>query len=209
MILQLKILFKIIKENYKWIVLFICLVILDYIFLVVRPYQIKLSQNDFYSIIGFPNLNNSFISILLYIYQFCFLLYISYVFFKDDFEHSFENVILRIDSKKWITNKIIILCLFIVMCKLFQVLIIYACFFNKIEWSFKYLIYSILISLLVSTFVPFNLNFPKKLHPILIVMEIVVFLYSFVNINSIFPYIVIFGICFYNINYFNFKKTIE
>ena len=102
MILQTNILLKIIKKNYKWFIIFLAMIVLNLIFLMVRPEQVKITEMDFFPIIGYPTLNNSFISILLYVYQFVFLIYIVYIFLKDDFDYSFENIILRIDSKTWI-----------------------------------------------------------------------------------------------------------
>lgn len=209
MILQGSILLKIIKKNCKWLILFICLILLYFILLFVRSSEIKITENDFFPVIGYPMLNNSFVSILLYVYQFVFLIYISYIFFKSDFEHSLENIILRIDSKTWIMQKIIILIIFAITFKAFQFLIGYFYFWNKISCNLTYFLPSLIFSLLVVSFVSFNLNFSKKYNILLLPVEIIMYIYIFVNKNIIFSIFFIIIIFFCNIIFFKFKNVID
>lgn len=207
MILQTNILLKIIKKNYKWFIIFLAMIVLNLIFLMVRPEQVKITEMDFFPIIGYPTLNNSFISILLYVYQFVFLIYIVYIFLKDDFDYSFENIILRIDSKTWIAYKTIILFLFILIFKIFQYFVAYIYFYDKINCHCEYLFYSILLSLLIVTFIIFNFNFSKKCNIILSTIEVLIFIVIFIHFNFAIPILIIIAITFFNINYFNFKRA--
>ncbi len=209
MILQANILLKIIKKNYKWFIIFLFIIFLYFIFLTVRPFVIATSVKDLFPVIGYPSFDNDYIAMILYLYQYVFLMYITYTFFMIDFEHSFDNLILRIDSKTWLLQKMFVITLFIVVFKIIQFIFAYIYFYNTIAFSFEYLFSVIMLSLLIANIVILNLNFSKKNKIIALVVEMIMFffIFKYFQIIILIPLIII--ICLYNFIFFNFKKVIS
>ncbi len=209
MILQLNIFLNILKKSYRWILIFALIIFLDIIFITVRPDQIQISLEDFFPLIGYPTLSSNFISMLIYVYQYVFLLYIIYSFIQYDFDYSFENIILRIDSKKWIFYKSFISYMFVILMKIIQISVIYVYFRNYIDFQVDFFISSIVIGLLIVSFLLFNVNFSKKIFILLFVIELIIFALTFKYFNIIFLMIIIFTISIFNIINFKFKNALK
>lgn len=207
--IQLKILIETLRKNFLWIIIFVLLVILSLIFYFVRPNTIELTPNDFLSMICYPKTANySLMCFLLTMYQVGLIIYIIYNYYTHEFEHSFENIILRTKEKKWIRQKCIIISLFIVFSRLLYVSLLYLYFYNKFSFQPDYLLYPILYQLFISIVVITTINILKRE---MILEFLIVFIVTYVTMfifNPVIIFILYILLIIINCIYFQFKKMI-
>ena len=117
--IQINILMLKLKENIKWFILLILLLVLCLILYHVGTTENStVSTNDFLMLLNYPSLTNySNVTALLAIYNFVLYIYIAYVFYTYEFNFSFQNIILRVKDNIWILSKIIIFSLFTIFYK--------------------------------------------------------------------------------------------
>lgn len=206
--LQLNVFLKIFNKNKLWFLIFLLIIILNIVLLMVMPPQVEITTNHFLPLVGYPIDNAyNFTAILIIIYQFVLLSYIIIAFLNHDFEYSFENIILRASSKKWIAEKITISFLFILVFKTLQILITYIYFINKIPFKFDYLTYPFFYSLLITSFLLFNVNFSKKSSFLLYILEIIILIYFLQNFNMLLAFLISLFLTVFTYFQFNFKRN--
>ena len=182
---QMKILLEILKKSWLWIIIFVVLAILSLIFYMVRPPEILITENDFLAMVSYPkNINSSFICFLLSLYQIGTTIYLIYIYYTYEFTYSFENIILRINEKKWIFEKIITCILFLILVRSIYMFLIYLCFFKTIDLSLNFItypvVYHVLISIILITII--NCLKRKNILDLIIVFAIGYLLFNIFNI---------------------------
>lgn len=205
--IQFNILKEKIKNNILWILIIVFLVLLNLILLSVKPIQIKSTKLDFLTLIGFPGITEyNGISLLILLYQLGWTLYINYIFYIHEFEHSLENILLRINQKKWIISKIIIIVPAIILCKIVFILLIYLYFCEDLSFSITYIIYPIFYTIFLTLELISIINFLKTNNIIKVIVGIVIAYILFINFNIWFIIAIILVLIYINIKYFNIKK---
>ncbi len=203
--LQLKIFLKILKQNLLWILFGVILIGLGIIFIKVKPKEIKFNIENFLILIGYPNIKKiSFVSSLLIIFQIIFINYLIYLYYSFEFDNSFENIILRINHKKWLINKLALIILFIFIIKLLEIFVIHL-FFPTIHLKIDFIFIPILYCLSTNIIFITILNFLgyKNILSLIFILLVNYIVFNFFNI-----YIIAFAFIFLiliNLKYFNFK----
>ncbi len=205
MSLQIKILLNKIKENWIWFFILSLLTILCLILYSVRGS--RLTQFDLLSLICYPRLtNNTYMSMLISLYQIALNIYIIYIFVNYDFEYSFDNIVLRINNKKWILYKIVCSILFVLFFKLIQIILIYLFFYNKIDFKIIYLFYPLIYFILITLLTILVLSFAGKKKNIYFIILIIVEYTLYINFNFLISIIISIFLIIFTIYYFNLKK---
>ena len=205
--LQYLIVKDIFKKNYTWIILFLLLITLCIVLQIVNPSPFGLKVEDYYVLIGHPTSEKiSSIQSLMLLYNIGLLIYISHIFYTYELSHSFENIIIRISSKKWIFNKIISFCILMSLFVVIRTIVIFSFFKNIISLNSKIFIitflYNMLIYLIIMTLVnKFKIN---KTFNFLIIFFSSLLAYKFFNIKIVLIINIILVIL--NMLTFNFKK---
>lgn len=205
--IQVKILLRNLKKSWLWIVIFALLTILSLIFYMVRPIDIELSRNDLISLISYPTNNElNFIALLITIYQIGFVIYYIYTYYSYEFEHSFENIIIRVDEKKWIFQKIFSSIIFIVFLRLIYTGLLYIYFYKAIPFELGFIfvpiVYQVLISLILITII----NFIKIDSGINFLSSIIISFLFFINFNFWISLLLIIVLICINGTIFSFKR---
>lgn len=207
MILQFEILCGKLKNNWFWFVILIFISLLNLILYHVRPSQIQITNEDLFSLTCYPSsIEYGFVSLLLTMYQFGLLIYIIYIFYIHEFEHSFENIILRVNQKKWIISKIIVTFVFTFFLRLIYFGLIYLYFYDKISFQLNYLIYPIIYSMFISIMVLFCLNFSDKKRYYIYIISFIVSFILFKRFKLILALLIISTLILAIFLNFNFKK---
>lgn len=207
MSIQIKVLLYNIKKSLFWKIIFLVLLIVNIIFYEVRPIGIETTNIDFIGLITYPtNIKLQFIPLLINLYQVIFALYFTYIYYTYEFEHSFENIIIRVNEKRWFLQKIMTLLLWLIISKIFYIGLLYIYFSDsvlfKIEYLFVPVLYYIFISLLLITLINFfKLNLEIKFAVLLIVCYLM-----FVNFNIYFTILYILALLLINFVCFHFKR---
>ena len=154
MSLQFMILKNKLKKCWFWIGLFFVITFLCLIFYYFRPMGLNVTKNDFLILFAYPKYyTSSFLAFLVTIYQVVLHIYIIYTFFSYVFYNSYENIILRVNEKKWLLSKINIIFIYTLFFKSFQFLILYIFFKNKFIFNINDFLFTYLYFLLISLFV--------------------------------------------------------
>ena len=145
--LQYQILKTTLKKNQFYIYLLFIIAGLCLVF-----YELSLTQgyqeSAFLSLIGYPMVSDvSFLGMILSLYQFFLIFYLFYHFYSYEVSHSFCNVFLRTNSKKWMVSKIAVFLLFLLLFRLLYISLLSLYFLGKISFSASYFIYPIVISI--------------------------------------------------------------
>ncbi len=203
--IQLKILLKILKNNWKWIAILLFIVILKLTMIMLQPTDAEITYYDFLNLICYPNLKDT-VNILLSLYQIGLYLYLILVFYTYEIEYSFENIILRSNEKKWINFKIITSIVFVIITKTIYILLIYLLFKIYFPLKIYYLIYPnvfhIISVLSLITFVNIFKNNNKFILILSLIISYLVYKYFYLNISLI---LIVFIIVM-NIWLFRFKR---
>ncbi len=163
--MQWEILKQSLKQSIKYILLFISILTITYIiFFIINKYPIS-----YYSyILGNLNLNNHY-SVLLFLFNISFIIFLSIKYILFDIKEIPYNIIQRESNKSWISKKIIFLNLLTILTKIF----IYLYFFiinkissNNIYLPINYYIYDIYLNIIIS-FVALNLLIVSNKIPLL------------------------------------------
>ena len=206
--IQINILILKLKENIKWFILLILLLVLCLILYHVGTTENStVSTNDFLMLLNYPSLTNySSVTALLAIYNFVLYIYIAYVFYTYEFNFSFQNIILRAKDNIWILSKIIIFSLFTIFYKSIYAIITYTYFKNEIPFSIDYIVAPILFNLLcfLSGILTYNFYKRKKIYTQIITLMIPFVLYFYFNYISVIFILIIELIV--SIKYFKFKN---
>ncbi len=208
MILQMKILKKILKENKQFFLIFLCIIILDLIFFMVSTNNNYL--DEFYTLIGYPSANMNSINTFIILYQEIFVFYIIFLFLRYDFSASASNIILRITSKKWFFHKMTISYIFIFLLKITQFLLIYSYFFQQVPFHLSYLFLPIIYTFLILAFFFFNITISRNKITFIIVflLEVSLLIYFYQHFSLILFLILIIVLTIYSYFQFKTKKTV-
>lgn len=122
MILQLKILFRILLKNLIWLLIFFIIACFYFIYLTITyTPEFPTTLLDIVPFTGYPLDSYNSMQIIVVVYQSALLIYIVYSFLHYDFRYSFENIILRTNPKKWLFFKSLLSYLFIYLLPLLDV----------------------------------------------------------------------------------------
>lgn len=195
--IQFNILKRIISKNYIWIIILYFLLILCLIYYSVRPGFEKNLLDDYLLLINYPlNVNKNSIQTLIYLYYILLNSFLFYDYVSYEITNCCENVLLRINKKKWIFFKIVIYTLFIFIMCLINSIIFYLYFLKKFPFDVRYIIipffYFILHNFIILfLFYIFN---SKKLIIFILSFVIVHIIYYIQNVMGIIILIIIFFI---------------
>ena len=205
--LQYLIMKDIFKKNYIWVVLFLLLITLSIVLHIVNPSPFGLKIEDYYILIGHPTSEKiSSIQSLMLLYNVGLLIYISYIFYTYELSHSFENIIIRISSKKWILNKMISFCILVSLVGAIRILGIFLFFKNIISLKSEFFIITFLYNMMIYLITISLINkfkITKKIN-FLIIFFSSLLVYNFFNTKIILIINII--LIIFNILTFNFKK---
>lgn len=207
MILQLKILFRILLKNLMWLLIFFIIACFYFIYLTITyTPEFPTTLLDIVPFTGYPLDSYNSMQIIVVVYQSALLIYIVYSFLHYDFRYSFENIILRTNPKKWLFFKSLLSYLFIavVRCSLFM--ITRELFYDYFILPYDYLLSVILISFIVNSFLLFNLNFNQYINIVLWIIEIPLTIHIFHHLTTFNGIIIILVITIFNFIYFKLKR---
>lgn len=205
--IQIKILLYNLKKSWLWIVIFILLVILSIIFYEVRPISLELQRNDFINLISYPERNDlNFISLLITIYQIGFIIYYMYIYYCYEIEHSFENIIIRINEKKWIFQKIVSSIIFIIFVRIIYTVVVYMYFQKVLSFELGFIFIPILYYILISMILLTIINFISIDNGIKFLLSFIISCLFFIKFNVYIVLLLIIILINFNLKFFNFKK---
>ena len=208
--LQRKILFRTLKNSWLWITILIIVSALALIFCAVRPGDIEIIATDFLSLIFYPLVKEyTVFSLLVLIYQIGLHIYLIAKFYAYEFSYSFENIIMRVSSKKWIANKMFFVFIFTVVTRILYILLMFIYFSHNLVFLPEYLLYSVICSLLLSFTVISVINFYKLHHYLIIFLIGLIFVLGFIYFNFYLTILLIFILIILNFEVCNLKKIVE
>lgn len=205
--LQLEIMFSVIKKSWFW---FSILFILSAIAIILFNFNVNSSvpyDVEYLSIIGVPGLKNyDFKVLLIAIYQMFLCVYVIYTFYTYELEKSFDSVVLRADQRKWISNKVVICLLSVIVFRMIYQLLIYCFFIGEVSFSLECFINPILYHLLLSVLVITLLNFFNKISIISYPLSFMVMFLIFSYFNFIVVILLVVILTIINMLLFRFKS---
>ncbi len=200
---QLYILLQVIKKSWLWLSFIICLFIFNIISNEITIYPL-VAETNIYPMMSYPS--KSFL--LLTFCQIIFSVYFLYYYYTYEMQNSYENTILRINCKKWISIKLFYCALLSVMVRTILTLITYFIYQDILIFSLSFLIYPVIYYILLSLIVITLSNLVKINILNLIFIFVFCFLtFAFFNI-WVFVLIVLILLIF-NYMYFKFKRLFE
>jgi hypothetical protein len=206
---QIKILLETFKKSWLWITIFVILAMLSLLFYAIRPTEVLITENDFLAMISYPkNIHSGFICFLLSLYQIGITIYLIYIYYTYEFSHSFENIILRVNEKKWIFEKVVTCTVFLILIRLIYMYLIYLYFFKTITLNLNFIMYPVIYHVLISIILITIINFLKRKS---ILDLIIVFIVSYLlfNIFNILVALIIIAFLFIiNFIFFHFKNML-
>ncbi|MBQ8234857.1 MAG: hypothetical protein IJZ36_04690, partial [Bacilli bacterium] len=154
--IQFTILKNNIKNNWYWFLILFVLTIISLAIYLLRPSFIELSKEDFISLTCYPVINfKDYIGFLLSYFTIIINVYIIYLYYNYELEHTSLNIFLRIKDKNWLIYKMITLFIFIVSFRTIYVLLLFIPFINKIPFDnnliFNNIMYFLSLSLTIIT----------------------------------------------------------
>lgn len=202
--LQIKIFINKIKKYYKYILLQLLFVLIYILFLKITT--IPITIRDFIIMIG--EKKNNILGILFILYQAFVCMLITYKYYMYEKNNNNINIIMRVNSKEWIKNKISILTAFIVIYKLLYSLIVYIFFINIYKFPLKLITYNI-TKYIIIMLVLINIlnNYKNKKVIIYITLLLLTLVIYFNNFFINIMFIIIMN--FINIYTFNIKDNIN
>lgn len=206
--IQFHILIEVIKKNWIWYFIFFLLVSLNLIFYTVRPNTILLSENDFFALINYPkNVNYSLINLLFHIYQIGIAVYSVYIFYRYELEFAIENIILRIDAKKWIFQKIVLILATTIIINALYIATIYLIYFREIHFHLNYIIFPIIYNSLIGIILITFTNIFKDKDIMIFISTFLICILMLNFFNFFIAIILTLTLSILNILLFNFKKS--
>lgn len=205
--IQIYILLQNLKKSWLWIIILMFLMILSLIFYSVRPVGLEVSSNDFIALLGIPlQKQYSFFALLISIYQMGFTVYFVFIYYSYELDFSFENIILRVNEKKWIFEKIFVCIVFTIIMRLTYTGLTYIYFHNKILFEASFIILPVIYHILISMILITIINFIKLDNSLKFFITIILSFLVFIKfITCIATMLIIILICL-NIIHFYFKK---
>ena len=198
---ELEVLKEVIKRNYLWFIIFF-LINTSVILLMLFTKDISY----LYATVCYPkNIDNS-LSILVFMYQVVFTIYLSYEFYIYELKEAKENITLRINEKKYIILKIIFLVSFTIIFRIIYNSLVMLVLTNIIKFDTMLVIIPIIYHVILILFTYFVINFinQTKFVQILLVLLFSYIMYNYLNINILLFLLIILLVV--NIVFFDFKK---
>lgn len=141
----------------------------------------------------------------LFLYQFFVNFFIAYYFYFYEIHHSFENVVLRFNPRKWLITKIITLSYVIILVRTTIFIFTYLIYHNHCEITMYHFISSLSYFLMISyiSIIIFNLFKGYSLVKFFLIFILALIInYHF----SLWLMLIILILLIFEIRFFNFKK---
>lgn len=160
---QSKIITRVLKENWLWMILFLFLVALDFIMIYVQKDMIPITERTFKSLIGINSLKNmNWISILLAVYQVTLTVVISYRYLTYEKNHSYEFFKLRKKPFKDCFFKLVTLFCFLIFIRFIYAFSCWILLKSYITFDPYYCFINIVFHLIASVIVCFLIQIRSK-----------------------------------------------
>ncbi len=144
-------LLELIKKRYLFLfIVYLFLYFMILLYMVMLPMDIS----SFTKLVGIPPYFDG-IKVLWMLFQISCHVYITYIFFTSDKDHSLEFLILRESSKTNFLNKLVVICIFTFIIRTFIFLVTYFCFFHELTFSLALFFVNIILYLFISIIVSF------------------------------------------------------
>lgn len=204
--IQYQILKKALKKNLIWLLLLLILVgIYNFI---NQVKQINPALEFLQIINNSPIKEMNTIEITICLYQIILVIYMTYIIYTYEMNNSFQNILLRINEKKWILSKYLILILFIIFYKIIYIYVAFLEFSNLLSLDIVYFIKSIIFDIVICLTTITCINFIKNKYLFLFLLT---FLVSILEIkrNLFLNCAIIMILLFINYKNINFHKLIQ
>lgn len=205
--IQFTILKNNIKNNWYWFLILFVLTIISLAIYLLRPSFIELSKEDFISLTCYPVKNfKDYIGFLLSYFTIIINVYIIYLYYNYELEHTSLNIFLRIKDKNWLIYKMITLFIFIVSFRTIYVLLLFIPFINKIPFDNNLIFNNIMYFLSLSLTIITLSNFLHKYKILNLILSVLLPITLFHIYNKLYIFIYIITLILINYTLFNFKK---
>lgn len=201
--IQINVIVENVKKNCIWFILFIVLV-----FLKALSVLLEIDKIDVYDAVSLLLSMPTYMNILN-LYQIIFVIYFTYKFYTFEFKHSFENVVLRINDRIWLFNKVLMLIIFNFVLRLLCIFIAYMFFSNRVIFSLNYLILPFLYYSYITIQTVLIINVFKKREILAFATSLFLAYLTFVYLECFIVVILLFFVFLINFKIFKFKSILK